>query len=302
MPISTVKDELGLSNVEQYIKKEQRNVMVQRFFSNKLALTGSIIIILILLFTFFGPFITTHDPYDVNATNRLLAPGSDYFWGTDNYGRDLLSRVAHGAKVSIGVGLSVSLITSILGMIIGLYAAYFHSLDNILMRVCDGLMAFPAILLAIAIMAALGPRVENVIIALSIVFTPYVARTVRSAALVIKEQTYIEALRSQGAGSARIIWCNMAPNVISPLVVQATFIFADSIITEAALSFLGAGTPAPAPSWGNLLYDGKMVIHNAWWMTVFPGAAIMLTVLGLNLFGDGLRDLLDPYNNKAKKS
>lgn len=150
-------------------------------------------------------------------------------------------------------------------------------------------------------MAALGPRVENVIIALGIVFTPYVARTVRSSALVVKEQTYIEALRAQGASSGRIIWFNIAPNVISPLVVQATFIFADSIITEAALSFLGAGIPAPAPSWGNLLYDGKIVIFNAWWMTVFPGIAIMLTVFGLNLFGDGLRDLLDPHSNKAKK-
>ncbi|MBM7714064.1 peptide/nickel transport system permease protein [Bacillus thermophilus] len=302
MHTSTFKDELGLSNVAQKMKKERRYLMVRRFLSNKLALTGSIIIILILLFTIIGPLITPHDPYDLHAKNRLLAPSSEYFWGTDNYGRDLLSRVAHGAKVSIGVGLSVSLITSILGMIIGLYAAYFHALDNILMRVCDGLMAFPAILLAIAIMAAMGPRIENVIIALSIVFTPYVARTVRSAALVVKEQTYIEALRSQGASSTRIIWSNMAPNVISPLVVQATFIFADSIITEAALSFLGAGTPAPAPSWGNLLYDGKMVIYNAWWMTVFPGVAIMLTVLGLNLFGDGLRDLLDPHHNKAGKS
>ena len=162
-------------------------------------------------------------------------------------------------------------------------------------------MAFPAILLAIAIMAVLGPRSENVIIALSIVFTPYVARVIRSSALVIREQTYIEALHSQGARAWRIIALHIAPNVISPLIIQVTFIFADSIITEAALSFLGAGIPAPNPSWGNILYDGKVVIFNAWWMTVMPGVAIMMTVLGLNLFGDGLRDLLDPHTNKAKK-
>ncbi|MED3573673.1 ABC transporter permease [Cytobacillus praedii] len=298
---TTVVREQELSNVKSHIKKERRQLLIRRFLSNKLAVTGSIIIVIILLFTFAGPLFASHDPYELEAKQRLLEPSAAHIFGTDNYGRDLFSRVAHGAKVSIGVGFFVAIITSILGMIIGLYAAYYRSLDNILMRLCDGLMAFPAILLAIAIMAALGPRVENVIIALSIVFTPYVARTVRSSALVIKEQTYIEALKAQGAGATRIIWVNIAPNVISPLVVQATFIFADSIITEAALSFLGAGIPAPAPSWGNLLYDGKMVIFNAWWMTVFPGIAIMLTVFGLNLFGDGLRDLLDPHNNKAKK-
>jgi peptide/nickel transport system permease protein len=301
MQTPIVTEQLELDNVKNHIKKERREIMLRRFFSNKLALTGSIIILIILLFTLLGPLLTSHDPYELDAKERLLEPSSEYIFGTDNYGRDLFSRVAHGAKVSIGVGFSVALITSLAGMIIGLYAAYIRSLDNILMRFCDGLMAFPAILLAIAIMAALGPRTENVIIALSIVFTPYVARTVRSSALVIKEQTYIEALRSQGASSSRIIWFNIAPNVISPLVVQATFIFADSIITEAALSFLGAGIPAPDPSWGNLLYDGKMVIFNAWWMTVFPGIVIMLSVFGLNLFGDGLRDLLDPHNNKAKK-
>ncbi|MGG1679600.1 ABC transporter permease [Neobacillus sp. NRS-1170] len=299
--MQTILKEVELSSVKNNIKKERRELMLRRFFVNKLAVTGSIIILIILLFTIIGPFLTSQSPYILEAKQRLLAPSLNHLFGTDNYGRDLFSRVVHGAKVSIGVGFCVAFITSAAGMIIGLYAAYYRSLDNILMRFCDGLMAFPAILLAIAIMAALGPRIENVIISLSIVFSPYVARTVRSSALVIKEQTYIEALLSQGASSSRIIWLNIAPNVISPLVVQATFIFADSIITEAALSFLGAGIPAPAPSWGNLLYDGKIVIFSAWWMTLFPGIAIMLTVLGLNLFGDGIRDLLDPHNNKAKK-
>jgi peptide/nickel transport system permease protein len=167
--------------------------------------------------------------------------------------------------------------------------------------VCDGLMAFPGILLSIALMAALGAKLSNVIIALSIVFTPAVARAVRSAAIVVREQTYIEAIKAQGASDFRVLWLHIAPNTLSPLIVQSTFIFADAIIVEAALSFLGAGIPAPAPSWGNILYDGKVVILKAWWMTVFPGITMVLSVLALNLFGDGLRDLLDPNTQQVKK-
>src|SRR5690606_15451692 len=159
----------------------------------------------------------------------------------------------------------------------------------------------PDILLAVAIMAVLGPQPINVVIAVTISKVPTMARVVRSAALVIKEQTYIEAMRSQGASSKRIIWRHIIPNIISPLIVQLTYVFAVAIILEAALSFLGAGIPAPDPSWGNILYDGKIVIFNAWWMTVFPGAFIVLAVLGLNLFGDGLRDLLDPHSSKSNK-
>jgi peptide/nickel transport system permease protein len=199
------------------------------------------------------------------------------------------------------VGFSVVLVTSALGLVFGLYSAYYRRLDNVLMRINDGLMAFPAILLAIAIMAALGPKMSNVIIALSVVYTPAVARAVRSAAITVREQTYIEAIRALGGKSWRIIWLHIAPNCLSPLIVQATFIFAYAVIIEASLSFLGAGTPPPEPSWGNILNDGRTLMKQAWWMTVFPGIAIMVTVLGLNLLGDGLRDLLDPHTNKAKK-
>jgi peptide/nickel transport system permease protein len=273
---------------------------LRRFSANRTALTGGILVALMAALAIAGPLLVP-DPLAVAAENRLQGPSGAHPFGTDNYGRDLLARVVHGAAASLGTAFTIALITSVLGLAVGLYAGYNRVVDAVVMRIADGLMAFPAILLAIAIMAALGPRTENVVIALTVVFVPYVARVVRSSVLAIKEQTFVEALQAQGASTSRIIWLNIAPNVLSPLIVQATFIFADTIITEAALSFLGAGIPPPAPSWGNILLDGKIVIYNAWWMTVFPGVAILLTVLGVNLLGDGLRDLLDPRYAKAVK-
>ena len=290
-----IENQADLSNLRKELKREERKLFFRRFRSNRLLLTGTMIILFLLIVTIIGPFLVTQDPYEMVVQDRLQGPSSAHLLGTDEFGRDLLSRIVHGSKVTMGVGFAVAAITSFFGMIIGLYASYYRTLDHILMRISDGLMSIPAILLAIALMAALGPNTRNVIIALSIVFTPHIARVIRSAALVVREQTYIEAMRSQGASSFRIIWRHIMPNTISPLVVQATFIFADAIITEAALSFLGAGVPAPDPSWGNILYDGKLVIFNAWWMTIFPGIMIFLSVLGLNLLGDGLRDLIDPH-------
>ncbi|AXN41447.1 ABC transporter permease [Peribacillus butanolivorans] len=283
------------------MKKERQSLLLRRYFSNRLVVTGSVIILILSLISIFAPLITIYTPYDMIVTARLSPPSAEHFFGTDNFGRDLFSRVVYGTRVSMTVGLTVAAITLVIGAVIGLYSAYYRTLDHILMRICDGLMAFPAILLAIALMAALGPNIINVILSLSIVNTPTVARVVRSAAIVVKEQTFIEALRSQGASSWRIIWLHIAPNTMSPLIVQITYVFGVSVIIEASLSFLGAGIPAPAPSLGNILFDGKIVIFNAWWMTVFPGAFIILSVLGLNLFGDGLRDLLDPHTNKVKK-
>ncbi|MDM5358862.1 ABC transporter permease [Peribacillus sp. ACCC06369] len=286
---------------KNHMKKQRQSILLRRYFSNRLVVTGSVIILTLSLISIFAPLITVYTPYDMIVTARLSPPSAEHFFGTDNFGRDLFSRVVYGTRVSMTVGLTVAAITLVIGAVIGLYSAYYRTLDHILMRICDGLMAFPAILLAIALMAALGPNIINVILSLSIVNTPTVARVVRSAAIVVKEQTFIEALRSQGASSWRIIWLHIAPNTMSPLIVQITYVFGVSVIIEASLSFLGAGIPAPSPSLGNILFDGKIVIFNAWWMTVFPGAFIILSVLGLNLFGDGLRDLLDPHTNKVKK-
>lgn len=298
--METVQPDSSSTNMIQALKKEQRLLIIRRFFRNRLAVTGSVIIACAILISLLAPVIAIHDPYEVSPLDRLKPPSSNHIFGTDNFGRDLFSRVVYGTQMSMMVGVSVAVISSLIGTAIGLYSSYFRFLDHFFMRVSDGLMAFPAILLAISIMAVMGPSTKNVIIALSIVFIPLIARIVRSAGLVVKEQTYIEALQSLGASSTRIIWMHMLPNVLSPLIVQASFVFAISIITEAMLSFLGAGVPAPAPSIGNILYDGKNVIMSAWWMTLFPGSMVILIVLGLNLLGDGLRDLLDPHTNQSK--
>jgi peptide/nickel transport system permease protein len=289
-----------LVEAKQSLNKERRKLIFNRFLSNRSALIGSIIVIICAFIAIFAPLIAPYDPLQMKIVDRIQAPSAAHLFGTDDFGRDIFSRVIYGSQISMGAGISVVIITSVLGLIFGLYSAYYRSIDNVLMRINDGLMAFPEILLAIALMAVLGPNIFNVIIALSIVYTPSVARAVRSAALTVREQTYIDAMRALGASSWRIIWLHMAPNCFSPLIIQATFIFAYSIIIEAALSFLGAGTPPPAPSWGNILNDGKVILSEAWWMTVFPGFTIIITVLGLNLLGDGLRDLLDPHTNKSK--
>lgn len=278
--------------------KTRRRLIIRRFLSNHAMLVGSLILIVFGFIALFAPLIATHDPYAIEASARLKAPSKEHLFGTDKLGRDLFSRIVYGTRSTMIVGMSVALLSALFGLIIGLYSSYYQTLDHVLMRIVDGLMAFPAILLAIAIMAAMGQNILNVTLALSIVMTPVVARVIRSAALVIKEQTYIEALRAMGASSWRIIWKHIAPNTISQLIVQITYVFAISIIIEASLSFLGVGIPAPEPSWGNIIYEGKEVIYDSWWMTVIPGAFIVLSVLALNLFGDGLRDLLDPHAKK----
>lgn len=278
----------------------QKKLLLRRILSNRLAVTGSVLILIVILMALFAPLIATYNPLEMQVLDRLKPPSVAHWFGTDEFGRDIFSRVVYGSQISMEVGLSVVLITSTTGLIIGLYSAYYRRLDNFIMRINDGLMAFPAILLAIAIMAALGPTITNIIISISVVHIPTVARSVRATALVVREQTYIEAIRAIGGKPTRIIWRHIAPNCLSPLIIQATFIFAYAVIIEASLSFLGAGTPPPQPSWGNILNDGRTLIRQAWWIMIFPGLAIAMTVFGLNLIGDGLRDLLDPHTNKAK--
>jgi peptide/nickel transport system permease protein len=199
-----------------------------------------------------------------------------------------------GARLSLLVGAAVVVISFVLGMICGLVAGYYRRLDNAVMRVMDGLMAFPAIVLAIALMAALGPSVLNVIIAIAVVYAPRVARVVRGSVLVVRETAYVEAARALGASDLTLIGRHIVPNCLSPVIVQGSFVFAAAVLTEAALSFLGVGVPPYVPSWGVILAEGRLYIQQAPWLVIYPGVAIMLTIFGLNLFGDGLRDLLDP--------
>lgn len=286
-----------LEEIRKTLVKEQRELKRKKFLKNKMSVAGLCIVIIMIIIAIFAPSIATHDPYETNVMESLLPPSAQHWFGTDKIGRDVFSRVIYGARISLFVGVSVGGISAVLGLIIGLYASTNKVLDNILMRCCDGLRSIPNLLLAITLMTVLGAALKNVIISLAIVSTPGVARMARSSALVVREQTYVEAMRCLGAKKSRILWKHIAPNILAPVIVQMTFAFASAIIAEASLSFLGAGVPSGTPSWGSMLSEGKAVIYSAWWMIAFPGAFTALTVLGLNLFGDGLRDLLDPLTN-----
>lgn len=255
---------------------------------------GFALFFVIVLLAVFADLIAPYDP-NKNDYRSLLAPPSMAHWfGTDGFGRDIMSRVIHGTRVSLGIGISVVVMTGILGVFLGMLAGYVRWLDNVLMRIMDGLMAFPGVLLAIALAAALGPSAMNAVIALTITFTPRTARVVRSSVLVIRELPYVEAAMAVGAGHARIIFRYILANALSPLIVQLTFVFAVSILAEAILSFLGVGPPPPAPSLGNIIAEGRNYLQDASWIAFFPGIAIAAAVLGLNLMGDGLRDVTDP--------
>ena len=283
------------------ILQEQRQIRRERLLSTPGLLVGLVVFALIVLSALVIPAVSGVDPNEMTVSLRLSPPSPEHLFGTDEFGRDLFTRVLHGARVSLAVGGSVALLSCLLGTVIGIYASYFKALDQVLMRICDGLIAIPGILLAIALMAALGAGSWNVVLALTIVYTPSVARVVRSSALVTKAQTYVEAAKVQGATNRRILWKLILPIVISPLTVQASFIFAQAIISEASLSFLGAGIPAPAASWGNILQASRAVFSRAPWTVLFPGAAVVLCVLSLNLLGDGLRDYLDPRTGGRRK-
>lgn len=289
------------SAVSEAIFKEQRQLRKERLLASPGLIIGLIGFVIILVLALVVPVISDVDPNAMVVADRLQAPSSSHVLGTDEFGRDLFIRLMYGARISLWVGGCVAVFSCVLGVIIGVYASYFKVLDNILMRICDGLIAIPGILLAIALIAALGTSSWNVIIALTIVYTPSVARTVRASAMVVKEQAYVEAAKVQGFSNFRILWKLILPGVISPLTVQATFIFAQAIISEASLSFLGAGIPAPAASWGNMLQASKLNFSKAPWTMLFPGIAVVLCVLSLNLLGDGLRDFMDPRTKGGKK-
>jgi peptide/nickel transport system permease protein len=268
--------------------------LFRRLWHSRLAVTGAMLLFLVLVAALFADLLAHDDPLSMTVADRMKPPSLRHLMGTDNFGRDIFSRVLHGARLSLEVGAAVMLLTVAAGVLFGLLSGYFARLDGPIMRVMDAMMAFPAILFGIAIMAVLGPKTFNVVIALSVVYAPRTVRIVRASVLATKQLDYVEAVRAQAAGHLRILFRHILPNCVSPLVVQATFNFAYAVLAEASLSFVGAGAPPPTPSWGNILSEGRIYMQNAPWITVFPGVAIALTVLGLNLAGDGLRDVLDP--------
>ena len=255
-------------------------------------------LLLVVLAALFAPLLTSHDPTFLDPAVRLQGPSADFWFGTDDRGRDVFSRVVYGGRVSLLIGLSVTVAAALLGSLLGLLSGFYGRLDTPIMRTLDGLMAFPSILLAIAIMASLGPSTFNVFVSLVVVYTPTVARLVRSTTLVSKQQPYVESARAIGMGDGAILFRYVFPNGLSPLIVQCTFVVAYAIISEASLSFLGAGVDPETPTWGNMLRDGQRVLQRAWWLAVLPGVALVLTVLTLNMLGDGLRDALDPRGRK----
>ena len=266
----------------------------RRLLGHRLFITGVILFGLVLAMALFADLLATAAPEKMNVRARFRTPQWAFLLGTDNYGRDIWSRLLYGSRLSLSIGFAVVLVTGVAGTCIGLLAGYFKRLDGPLMRLMDALMAFPAILLAIAIASALGPSAINAVIALSAVYTPRTARIVRGSVLVVREMDYVQAALASGARHGWVIWRHILPNSMAPLIVQLTFIFAYAVLVESILSFLGVGPPPPTPSWGSMIAEGQAYLREAPLMALFPGIAIALTAMGLNLLGDGLRDVLDP--------
>lgn len=274
-----------------------RALIIKSLCKNKLMLLFVGITLIISIAGILAPIIAPCDPYFEEPVNRLLAPSSEHLFGTDILGRDVFSRVLYGIRLSLFVGLLTSVISTVTGVVLGLLAGYFSMLDAIIMRICEAFSTIPVFLMAITLMTLWGISTRNVIISMSIVYAPLVITVTRGVALSIREQTYIEAMRAAGASWQRIVFGHMLPNVVSPVIVQMTYIFASSMLVEASLSFLGAGIPLPAPSLGNILNEAKTVIFQAWWLVIYPGLCLIFIMLGINVLGDTIRDVLDPLSN-----
>ncbi|WP_208642918.1 ABC transporter permease [Rahnella woolbedingensis] len=258
-----------------------------------------ILLAVIVVSAVLAPWVAPFSPSQLAIMQRLKSPEATHLFGTDELGRDIFSRMLFAGQTSLSVGISVVVFTSVTGVLLGLLAGYFRALDAPISRLIDAMMAFPDILLAIALVAALGPSATNVVIALGIVYTPRMARVIRASTLVIRELPYVEAAKALAVPTPVILYRHILRNLTSPLLVQCTFIFANAILAEAGLSFLGVGISPDIPTWGTMISQGRQYIDQAGWIMLFPGVAIVITVLSLQLLGDGLRDLLDPRLSKG---
>jgi peptide/nickel transport system permease protein len=283
--------------------RSRRQDFLRAFFSNRLAIFGTAVMAVFVLMAVFAPLLAPYDPLDQNLPQKFAGPSLAHPFGQDELGRDILSRVIYGARISLTAGLAAVAVATVVGTIVGLVAGYLGRWpDSLLMRLMDVLLAFPSILLAIVIVSVLGPSLPNAMLAIGIVFIPQIARVVRSAVISVRERDYIEAERALGAGHTQIVFSGVLPNSMAPLIVQSTLTLATAILDVAALSFLGLGARAPTPEWGAMLTDafrsGFGVFLQGQHAIIFPGIAIALAVLSVNFIGDGLRDALDPRRRR----
>ncbi|MDE1992467.1 MAG: ABC transporter permease [Rhizobiaceae bacterium] len=276
----------------------ERRKFLRRLFKRKTVAIGTVVLTIFVLLAIFAPLIAPYSPSKLSIVNRLKPPSAVNFFGTDEFGRDVFTRTIYAGRLSLLVGGAVVLLAAVIGVTLGLLAGFFKRLDTPIARLVDAMMAFPDILLAIALVAALGPSLATVIVALSIVYAPRLARIVRASTLVIRELPYVEAARALGVSTLHIMTRHVLRNLVSPILVQGTFLFANAMLAEAGLSFLGLGVSPEIPTWGTIIAAGRQYLDTADWMTLFPGFAIILSVLSLQMVGDGLRDILDPRLRK----
>jgi peptide/nickel transport system permease protein len=274
-------------------------LVLRQLMHRRTVAVSALVLGAIVLLALGAPWLAGADPNDTAVLQRLKGPGAEHLLGTDELGRDVYARIVHGARYSLAIAALTALGAVLGGTALGLAAGFFRRLDAPLMRLVDAMMAFPDILLAIALVAILGPSLVNVVLALVLVYTPRVARVVRASTLVLRELLFVEAVRALGVRTSRILWRHILPNLMSPILVQASFIFAYAILAEAGLSFLGVGVPPELPTWGTMVAGGQAYAHQAFWVVLFPGLAIVFTALSLQVLGDGVRDLLDPKLQKA---
>ena len=289
--------------IQEPPEEGQRFALLAALFDSKVTIAAAGFIVLILVLALVGETIAPYGANEINVMNQLQAPSLTHFFGTDDLGRDVFSRVIIAARPSVMVSVVSVSLALLAGVSIGLASGFFGGwVDVTGMRMMDVIFSFPVMLLALAIVAMLGPGIWPAMLAIAVVYTPFFARITRASVLTVREETYIKAARSIGAGNLRIMRLHVLPNIMAAIIVQTSLSLAFAILTEAALSFLGLGVQPPTPSWGRMLFDGRGFLADAWWMAVFPGAAIFLTVLSLNLVGDAMRDALDPRQRSAIES
>ncbi len=294
-------EKLGLNNQQEIILKERKaNNAWHKLLRNKSAMVGLVIVGIVVFVAIFGPMLTAKDPYQMDFINMYAKPGQNgMILGGDEYGRDLFTRIIYGARVSIIVSVGGMSVGAILGVIIGLFSGFKGGwIDNVLMRIMDGMFAFPFILLALLLLTALGEGMQNVILAIGIANIPGYARIVRGQVLIVKNEEYVKAVSALGASNGRLIFKHILPNIVSEVIVYATLNVAGAILTESSLSFLGLGIVPPTASWGSILKAGQDCLTTAPHIALYSGLAILITVLGFNLLGDGIRDVLDPKMKK----